>query len=247
MNKNEDSLFNFEKKIGIKFNDINLLRRALTHTSYSAEHSLENKNLSELELKQNICLDNNERLEFLGDAVLSMVISSYLYNKYPFWREGDLTKYRAKLISRDTCYNLAKQIGIGEFLFLGVGEEKTGGRDKFSNLANVFEALLGAIYLDKGLEVSTNFLIDYLEKLELNDFFCEDYKSQLQEKIQKKYKVAPTYEIVEEKGPAHNKIFVVIVKIDNKILGTGVGNNKKQAQQFAAKDALGQNTNIIGD
>src|SRR5574344_1610065 len=122
MNKNEDSLSNFEQKIGIKFTDINLLRRALTHTSYSAEHSLENKNLSELELKQNICLDNNERLEFLGDAVLSMVISSYLYNKYPFWREGDLTKYRAKLISRDTCYNLAKQIGIGEFLFLGVGE-----------------------------------------------------------------------------------------------------------------------------
>ncbi|MDR0675532.1 MAG: ribonuclease III [Elusimicrobiota bacterium] len=238
-----NKLNEFEKNIGIKFKNIKLLKIAFTHTSYSAEHLIDKKNVQLLSSMSAVHFgnfDNNERLEFLGDSVLSLVVSTYLYKKYPYWREGQLTKYRAKLISKDSCYNWAKTINIGDYLLLGIGEEKNAGRKKVSNLANAFEALIGAIYLDRGFNYLKKFLVSFFENVNI-DYFLDldvDYKSKLQETVQKKYKIAPVYEIISEEGPAHNKTFIIQVKIKDIVLGTGRGNNKRQAEQLAAKDVL---------
>ena len=221
-----------ENKIGIKFNDKSYLKLALTHKSYSIENS-ENENL------------NNERLEFLGDSVLSIIVSTYLYLRYPDLQEGYLSKYRAKIVSKEYCYYWAEKLCLGAFLFLGKGEEKSKGRERISNLANAFEALLGALYLDQGLEITQKFVLNYLE-LEIINIteLKEDYKSKLQEVLQKIYKYTPVYEVVSERGPAHNKTFTIEVKIKDKVLGSGQGNSKKQAEQVAAEDALLKNIYI---
>jgi ribonuclease-3 len=221
-----NSIEDLEKKINITFNDKSYLKLALTHKSYSIENNSEN-NL------------NNERLEFLGDSVLSIIVSTYLYLKYPFSQEGDLSKYRAKIVSKEYCYYWAEKLDLGSFLFLGKGEEKSKGRERISNLANSFEAVLGSLYLDQGLEVTRKFLLDYLE-LEIIDIseLKDDYKSKLQEILQKIYKYTPIYTVVSESGPAHNKTFKIEVKIADKVIGYGQGNSKKQAEQLAAQDAL---------
>ena len=227
-----------ENKIGITFNDKSYLKLALTHKSYSIENSSNSLNSYENNL-------NNERLEFLGDSVLSIIVSTYLYLKYPNLQEGDLSKYRAKIVSKEYCYYWAEKLDLGSFLFLGKGEEKSKGRERISNLANAFESLLGAIYLDQGMEVARRFLLNYLELDIVNmDELKEDYKSKLQEILQKIYKYTPDYDVVAEKGPAHNKTFKIEAKIKDKILGYGEGNSKKQAEQLAAKDALESMKNI---
>jgi len=210
-----------EKLIEIKFNNKNLLLHALTHKSYGIENKL------------NIW---NERLEFLGDSVLSFIIVDYLYNKYKNLDEGVLSKIKSRLVSQKTLTVLAKKINLGKFILLSVGEEQTGGRDKGTILADTFEALLGAIYLDKGISVAKQFLIKLLPLKEVR--MDIDYKSKLQEIVQKKYKTLPEYNVISETGPEHNKIFKIEVEIMKKVYGRGIGKNKKEAEQQAAKNTL---------
>ena len=214
----------FEQKIGYTFQNRAYLERALTHSSYvnGKQHS-------------------NERLEFLGDSVLSVVVS-----KYPFemldMPEGRLTKIRAKLVCEDTLYGFAKRIGLGEQIKLGKGEESTGGRDRKSILADAFEALIAAIYLDGGLESARDFILPFMppvETLRSGKLIIGDYKTSLQEVIQQNPEEHISYEIADEKGAAHNRIFTANVLLNGQVIGTGTGSSKKEAEQAAAKEALG--------
>lgn len=220
--KNNIDILELEQDLNIEFVDKDLLKCALTHKSYAFEHSE---------------LLYNERLEFLGDTVLSLIVSDYLYQIFPDMEEGDLSKNRAKIVAKDSCYNYAGRINLGEYLLLGNGEELSKGRNKKSNLANAFEAILGAMYLDRGFEYTKEFvkrivLDNPLENTE------EDYKSELQEYSQKHFKVIPKYIVVNEEGPAHKKTFTINVIIDDKVFGEGLGETKKQAEQIAAKITL---------
>jgi ribonuclease III len=218
----------FESKIGLKFKDKELLKRSLTHRSFLNENKDE-------ELK------NNERLEFLGDAVLELIISEYLFNTYPERAEGDLTSFRAAVVKTDSLAKISKQLGIGEFLLMSKGEEMTGGREKDYLLANTFEAIIGALYLDQGYEPVKEFLIKHLVpqistivKYRLDI----DSKTKLQETTQTKFKTTPVYKVIKEKGPDHNKIFTVAVMIKGKIYGEGEGITKQKAEDAAASQAL---------
>jgi len=220
----ENNLNHIQKQIGVNFSNQELLKLALTHKSYAIENN-NNKNY------------NNERLEFLGDSVLSIIVSTYIYNKYSDIDEGELSKIRSKLVCKDYCCNYAKTINLGDYLLLGKGESASLGKLKTSNLANAFEALLGAIYLDKGLEFSEKFIFKFLKDVEIDNLY-EDYKSKLQEIVQKKYRDVPIYELKEESGPAHERNFMIEVKVLNKAIGFGQGKTKKKAEQIAAKNAL---------
>jgi ribonuclease III len=218
----------FESKIGLKFKDKELLKRSLTHRSFLNENKDE-------ELK------NNERLEFLGDAVLELVISEYLFNTYPERAEGDLTSFRAAVVKTDSLAKISKQLGIGEFLLMSKGEEMTGGREKDYLLANTFEAIIGALYLDQGYEPVKEFLIKHLVpqistivKYRLDI----DSKTKLQETTQTKFKTTPVYKVIKEKGPDHDKVFTVAVMIKGKIYGEGEGITKQKAEDAAAGQAL---------
>ncbi|MCP4482863.1 MAG: ribonuclease III [bacterium] len=225
-NNLEQKKLKFEKLLGVEFKDKNLLDLALTHKSYATEHRL-NK------------LFNNERLEFLGDSVLSIIISTYLYFKYPNLKEGTMSKMRSVIVSKNTCYEWAKKLHIGEYLLLGKGEETSGGRNKVSTLGNAFESLIGAMYLDRGYSTVENFLTNkLLSCLDMSELEV-DYKSKLQELIQKKHKSTPHYHVKDEGGPAHKKLFKVEVLMHEEVLGCGEGHSKKKAQQLAAKYALG--------
>lgn len=215
----------FEQIIGYRFNNKKLLNLAFTHSSFANENKIE----------------NNERLEFLGDAVLELVISHYIYKKFPYMPEGELTKLRASVVCEPMLATQARKLKFGDCLKLGKGEEISGGRQRDSILADTFEAVIGAVYLDSGIESVTGFIIDIMlndiSKME-NRFKTVDCKTYLQEMIQKTSKEAIEYSIIDEQGPDHDKVFISEVIHKGSILGKGVGRSKKEAEQSAALMAL---------
>ena len=214
-----------EKTIGYEFKNEGYLRTALTHSSYANE-------------MRSRC-PYNERQEFLGDAVLSIIVSDYLF-KSSHLAEGDLTKLRASIVCEKSLWGWAKEIHLGDYILLGKGEENSGGRERPSIQADAFEALIAAVYLDSGMERTREFLMPFvlrsLENEEKPAF--KDYKTLLQEIVQKNPEEQLSYELVEERGPDHDKTFVVQVKINSNIIGRGVGKSKKAAEQMAAKEAV---------
>jgi ribonuclease-3 len=219
----------------LKYHFINaaLLNEALTHTS----HVNERKSLDQ---------KHNERLEFLGDAVLSLIISDHLATRCPRLSEGALSKLKAKLVSETSLANAARRLDLGARLQLGRGEELSKGREKASLLADALEAVIAAVYLDGGLEASRAFTLDVLAE-ELQQSVSpqrkpggDDYKTRFQEWCQKRYELLPRYVIVRETGPDHQKLFEVEVKVDGKVVGAGQGHSKKEAEQVAAQRALEQ-------
>lgn len=220
-----ENLRKFEAKIDYRYNDIKLLKHALTHSSYANE-----KRMSKLE--------NNERLEFLGDAVLELVTSEFIFRKHKKMPEGELTKLRARLVCEQTLASCALDISLGNFILLGKGEAATGGRERHSILSDVLEAVIGSIYLDGGFTNAKEFIYRFIladvDKKEL--FF--DSKTILQEIVQSEYKEQLTYELIKEEGPDHNKQFTVIALVKDKELGIGVGKTKKAAEQEAAYQSI---------
>lgn len=216
-----------EKKIGYTFTSRQLLEAAFVHRSY----------LNESREKRS----SNERLEFLGDAVLALMSSEFLYKKYPDYPEGTLTNIRSGLVKTKSLAEVAKELGLGSLLFLSRGEEDSGGRTNASLLADTFEALLGAMYLDGGFEVGKTFLSAYLfprvEEIVASKSYV-DFKSLLQEIIQEQSKISPTYRVTRSEGPDHAKTFWVEVLAADSILGSGMGKSKQEAQQAAASAAL---------
>ncbi|MBA9024903.1 MULTISPECIES: ribonuclease III [Bacillaceae] len=224
----KDSMFKqFQESTGFLFNDEKLLKQAFTHSSYVNEHRRKP-------------YEDNERLEFLGDAVLELTVSKYLFNKYPMMSEGELTKLRAAIVCEPSLVSFANDISFGKLILLGKGEEMTGGRQRPALLADVFEAFIGALYLDQGLEKVVQFLEQVVfPKINEGAFsHVMDYKSQLQELVQRDGIGVLEYQIMHEKGPAHNREFVSKVSLNNEELGIGSGKSKKEAEQRAAQIAL---------
>ncbi len=211
-----------ESIIGHTFRDPRLLKQALSHKSYASEQGTG---------------VYNERLEFLGDSVLAVVVAHQLYCDYPKESEGALSKKKSFLVSRPSLAAWAEEIGLGAHLYLGVGEESTGGRGRQSLLANALEALIGAIYLDGGFDAASGFIREWCSRTH-GSLQESDHKSRLQELLQKKYKSPPQYELSSASGPEHDKFFCVIVRIGTRELGRGTGKNKKEAEQAAALHAL---------
>lgn len=227
------SLESLQARLGHEFTRIELLKQATMHSSYSNETGARNHHL--------LC---NERLEFLGDSVLSVVSSDYLYRRYPDIPEGDLTRMRASVVCEEALASYAEKIDLGDYLLLGKGEANSGGAKKPAILADAFEATLAAIYLDsggwQGIEAVARFLEPFLEEAlrEVPESGCHaDYKSHLQEFLQKDGG-HPEYRLVEESGPDHNKTFTAEVYLDSNRIGRGVGHSKKAAEQEAARNAL---------
>ena len=216
----------FEQKINYEFKNKEYILEALTHSSYSNE----NKNYP-----------FNERLEFLGDSVLSIVISDYLFKKETKLPEGELTKIRANRVCEESLSEVSKNIHLGKYMLLGKGEEATGGRERISILADALEAVIAAIYLDGGIKCAREFILTNMEKI-INDSIkgkiFRDYKTCLQEVLQSNGENNIWYKLIEEKGPDHNKRFVMEVGINDTVLGVGEGKSKKDAEQVAAKCAL---------
>lgn len=212
-----------QDKIGYHFNDDKLLKQALTHSSYANTFET----------------PSYERLEFLGDSILSLIVSEHIYNHYPI-KEGDLSKMRASIVCEQSLAQCSNDLGVGAYILLSKGEEQTGGRARNSILADIFEAVLAAIYLDGGMEPSKKFVFDNLTKtiaLAAKGEVNKDYKTTLQELAQSKSKTA-VYELMGEEGPEHNKVFIVQVLLDEEVIGKGKGKNKKEAEQAAAKAGL---------
>ena len=216
----------FEQKINYEFKNKEYILEALTHSSYSNE----NKNYP-----------FNERLEFLGDSVLSIVISDYLFKKETKLPEGELTKIRANIVCEESLSEVSKNIHLGKYMLLGKGEEATGGRERISILADALEAVIAVIYLDGGIKCAREFILTNMEKI-INDSIkgkiFRDYKTCLQEVLQSNGENNIWYKLIEEKGPDHNKRFVMEVGINDTVLGVGEGKSKKDAEQVAAKCAL---------
>ncbi|EPZ39273.1 ribonuclease III [Anoxybacillus ayderensis] len=217
----------FQEQIGIFFRNEKLLIQAFTHSSYVNEHR---KRLYE----------DNERLEFLGDAVLELTVSQYLFEQFPQMSEGELTKLRAAIVCEPSLVTFAHALSFGDLVLLGKGEELTGGRMRPSLLADVFEAFIGALYLDQGIEAVVQFLGKTMfPKIREGAFsHVMDYKSQLQELVQRDGNGVLEYKILQERGPAHNKEFVSRVSLNGEELGVGIGRSKKEAEQRAAQMAL---------
>ncbi len=217
----------FQKKLGIKFKDIALLNTALSHKSYINE--IDNE------------LENNEKLEFLGDAFLGLVISQYLYEQNIYYREGSLARIKSYVVSESTLYEVGRRIEIHKYLLLGRGEEKSGGRFRKSLISDSVEALIGAYYQDSGFKNARKFVenlfFDEIIKVEENKH-KKDYKSILQEYSQKKFKIIPQYSVVNTEGPDHKRKFYVNVRVKKRTYGPGIGESKKQAEQEAAYIAL---------
>jgi len=217
-----------EQTLRYEFRDPALLQQALTHTSYVNEN-------------RDVALADNERLEYLGDAVLDFVVAEWLFREYPDMAEGDMTNLRARLVREDTLARLAQHINLGDHLLLGKGEDESGGRSRPHNLCAAFEALVGAVYLDGGLEsVRAAFrpLLESELQGALQGQSARDPKSLLQEWVQGRYRVTPVYETVSEEGPDHAKAFTVQVLINGQVLGVGSGPSKQAAAQQAASAAL---------
>jgi ribonuclease-3 len=225
---NVADLSDLQRKIDINFKRLDIFELALIHSSLVNE-------------KPGVAQDSNERLEFLGDAVLGLVIAQILFHDFPESSEGELTRLRSALVRRDTLAQIARIIGLGEYLSLGKGEEAGGGRDKPANLAGAFEALIAAIYLDQDLTVARNFIL----KLYGSEIYKQahigagaDYKSRLQEILQAERQITPNYHMVQSSGPDHAKQFIVEVRLGETVLGRGTGKSKKQAEMEAAHAAL---------
>lgn len=215
----------FENIIGYQFKDKNFLINAFTHTSYANEHKCRQ-------------MKDNERLEFLGDAVLELVSSEFLYTNMADMPEGKMTRLRASLVCEPTLAMDARAIKLDEFIYLGKGEEATGGRKRDSIVSDAFEAVIGAIYLDGGLEPAREFILNYaLNDIENKKMFY-DSKTILQERINAIKQGELSYEILSESGPDHDKVYEAAAKLDNQIIGTGMGHTKKSAEQQAAYSAL---------
>ena len=217
-----------ERHLGTKFHNPNLLQQSLVHRSY----------LNEM---PDSGLESNERLEFLGDAVLGLVVASKLYDDYPDEPEGQLTELRVALVRRDTLARVAKSLSLGDYLFLGRGEEAAGGRGRPSNLSAAYEAVVGAVFVDGGLQKARRFVLSSLaaEYGELpKGRALANPKSQLQELLQARFQKAPVYRLLRDEGPDHSKVFTVEVWGGKQPLGTGQGKSKQQAEKEAARDAL---------
>jgi len=224
-----DDLESLQNSLAYLFNDIDLLRQAITHRSFVNEHP-------ESEWK------HNERLEFLGDAVLNLSLSTLLFKLYPDLPEGHLSKIRAGQVNEKNLSSLSRHLGLGIYLLIGKGEERTGGREKPSILADTFEAVLGAIYLDGGFKAALAFINRLFQPQfeKGTTFSSRDYKTLLQEYCQGRMKTVPDYKVFREEGPDHKKIFFVEVIIQGQVISIGKGKTKKAAQQKAAEKALVQ-------
>lgn len=212
-----------EERIGYRFQDVSLLQQALTHSSYANEHP---------------GTKDYERLEFLGDAVLEMVSSAYLFGRYPSLREGELSKERAALVCENALAFCAKELRISEEMFLGRGEEAGGGRKRASIIADMMEAVIGAIYLDGGMEAARNHIERFILTKPNSDEQFHDYKSALQELVQEKQGTILHYELCKEEGPEHEKTFLTAVCLNGKRIGEGEGRSKKESEQRAAYQAV---------
>lgn len=214
-----------EKRIGYSFKDKSILKTALTHSSYANENSGEMK--------------YNERLEFLGDSVLGIITADYLFHDHENFPEGELTKVRSALVCEKSCCKFARSIDLGRYLYLGKGEINTGGRERVSILADAFEALIAAIYLDGGMENAKKFVLDFIVREQSEAVRAnKDYKTALQEIIQKNPEEKVEYFVVGESGPDHDKRFDVEVRLNSNVIGAGSGRSKKAAEQAAAAQAL---------
>ncbi len=214
-----------QKKINYTFNDPKLLKTALTHSSFANEHGLSKQNC-------------NERLEFLGDSVLSIIVSQYLFSKTPMLPEGELTRIRATIVCENSLFQFAKSIELGNYMSFGKGEKASGGALRPSILADCFEAVLAALYLDGGLEIARSFVLSFVEKLDVSGKVSRDYKTELQEVIQQNPEERLKYALISEQGPDHDKTFLFEVRLNGNVIGKGQGHSKKQAEQEAARQAL---------
>jgi ribonuclease-3 len=220
-----------EEKLGYSFKNQELLLLSFIHRSFVNEY-------------KTLASQHNERLEFLGDSVLGLIVSAYLYHRLPTHPEGQLSQLRSKLVDAPSCANYLQKLDLSSYILLGRGEVSTG-RTKVSILADVFEAIIGAIYLDGGMDLAKSFLICHFE----TDFETvigsppRNYKAELQDYSQKKFQKTPTYQVVQETGPDHAKIFSVVVIVNDKEAGSGMGPTKKEAEQQAAFDALSKRMN----
>jgi ribonuclease-3 len=224
--REQSDLTELEESIKYTFKDKKLLHEALSHSSYANECRRNRR--------------SNERLEFLGDSVLSIVVSQYLFEHFSHLPEGELTKIRASLVCEKSLHIFAQKINLGKYLLLGKGEENTGGRERASILADAFEALIAAIFLDGGLEAARTHILRFIpEDLEAQkNAAFSDYKTILQEVIQQNPEEKVEYVIADQTGPDHNKAFTVNVCLNSNVIGVGVGRSKKEAEQMAAKEAL---------
>ena len=231
MSKPGDATTAFEDVLGIKFHDPDLLTQALTHRSFVNEYEGEGD------------VRDNERLEFLGDAVLDLIVADLLYRKYPAVDEGELTQLRAALVKTESLAHLGTSCRIGDFLRIGHGEELSGGRERLTILCRAFEAVIGAIYLDQGMEAVVDFVVPPLLKL-LDHIIANslhiDARSRLQERIQARLNITPDYRVTGAEGPEHAKEFRVEVAIGDRLIGSGIGGSKRAAAQEAARAALKQ-------
>ncbi|MFF2482685.1 ribonuclease III [Paenibacillus sp. NPDC058071] len=222
-----DTFHELQLRLELKFKQIKLLKQAFTHTSYVNEH-------------KHGSIEHNERLEFLGDAVLQLLVSEYLFTTYPQRPEGELTRMRASLVCEPSLAQFAERLELGAHVLLGRGEEQLGGRHRPALLADLFEAFIGAIFLDAGIERTRLFLQTHMFPfIESNDngLLVKDFKSKLQERAQHYGLGSVEYRIAEERGPAHDREFVVDVYVGDRVCGSGVGRTKKEAEQRAASQA----------
>ncbi|MCY3978730.1 MAG: ribonuclease III [Chloroflexi bacterium] len=230
MNKS-DNIAAFEAILGIKFHDLSLLTQALTHRSFVNENEGDGDG------------SDNERLEFLGDAVIDLIVADMLFRKYPHVDEGELTQLRAALVKTESLAHLGRNCRLGEFLRIGHGEELTGGRGRLTILCRAFEAVIGAIYLDQGMDAVVDFVLPPLLAL-LDDIIKEgahiDARSELQERIQARLNITPDYRVTGAEGPEHEKEFRVEVAIGDRLIGSGIGGSKRAAAREAARAALKQ-------
>lgn len=227
-NTREREIEEFENIIGIKFNNRKYINVALTHSSYANQHNLTYN-------------DHNERLEFLGDSILSMIVSEYLFKKYSTKHEGKLTRIRAGVVCEGSLAEVSRNLNVNKYLRIGKGEELSGGRNKDSLLADSCEAIIAAIYLDLGIEKAKEFILKNLyKKIDIisTKKNYNDYKSKLQEYVQKNLLCTIKYVVTKENGPAHDKTFEIDVFLDNKCYGKGQGKSKKEAEQASAYQAL---------
>lgn len=214
--------------LGVRFRRLDLLNTALIHASFCSEFNQGN-------------LPSNQRLEFLGDAVLGLVISDYLFQLYPEMDEGQLTRIKGVSVSEPVLHSVAKKLNLGQYLLLGKGEERMGGRDRPSVLADAFESLVGAMFLDRGLKTTSQFVLKHLKgriRLIERDRLILDFKSRFQELTQSRFHTIPTYHLIRTVGPEHRKTFVTEVRIRGVTVARGKGSNKKEAEQEAARTAL---------
>ena len=226
-------LKHLQTRLGISFHNQSLLKQAFTHSSYVNEHRMTG-------------FKDNERLEFLGDAVLELSVSEYLFQAYPDRSEGELTKLRASIVCEPSLVKFAVALDFGSYVLLGKREEYTGGRTRPALLADVFESFIGALYLDQGFEAARQFLRDYVFVKIANESKLQvvDYKTQLQEYTQQHNMGVLEYRVVDERGPAHERQFVSEVYMEDRVLGKGIGRSKKESEQQAAAQALEYLTRI---